>query len=93
MTALEPAPLLEIEVHTLRHALGLTHGKRAYRRFYLAERGFAIDAVCTLLVARGYMVEWEYNGSGGTRSYRVTPAGAAAVLRPGETLDAELFGR
>lgn len=77
--------LTDHERHMMRHALGLSTRKVAYRNRYTA--GGADVAVWRALVARG--LAHEHSDIGGDPLFCVRSAGVMAVLKDGERLDRE----
>lgn len=76
--------------HMARRMLGLTHRSDAYRNSYLGRYPVpSLDA----LVAMGGAVRTDSLSRQMQRrvGYTLTRAGAEAVLRPGETVDAVFF--
>lgn len=87
--------LTEKQIKMARHALGLDGRRRvSYRNHFVTGPGPGNNdhAQWTAMVEIGCAVKRRGNQlTGGDDLFRLTPAGARAVLRKGERLDAEHF--
>jgi hypothetical protein len=82
------------QIELARHALGLTKPgiKCSYRKHFCAGPGHADYDEWVKMVADGNAVQRKnIEHFGGDDLFHLTPAGAMAALRPGESLDHEDF--
>jgi hypothetical protein len=81
------------QIELARHALGIAHPgtKRSYRNHFSCGPGHVDYDEWVKMASDGNAVQRKVRGFGGDDLFHLTPAGAMAALRPGESLDHEDF--